>query len=146
MKILIKTKVSQDLQTVWKGFDASLFLKLNPPGLPVTLRQFDGCQKGDAVKITLGKGGLSQDWNALIVDQKSSEQEIYFIDEGVKLPFFLKSWRHTHRLLRIAPKSTEIIDDITFTTPFVVTNYLLYPMLYFAMWWRKGVYRKVFRE
>ena len=146
MKILIKTKVTQNYKTVFANFDKNLFLKLNPPGMPVSLRQFDGCKKGDQVKITLGKGWLSQEWDALIIDQQSNSKEIYFIDKGVKLPFFLKSWQHKHRLIKIDTQATEIVDDIDFTTPFIVTNYLMYPFLYWSMWWRKSIYKKLFNQ
>ena len=99
MKILIKTKVTQNYKTVFMDFSRDLFLKLNPPGMPVKLRQFDGCKKGDQVKITLGKGWLPQELDALIIEQQSDSEEIYFIDKGIKLPFFLKTWQHFTHLI-----------------------------------------------
>jgi len=94
MKILLKTQVEQDYQTVYKRFDRDLFLALKPPLLPLELKRFDGSKTGDEVHIRLGKGFLTQDWNAKIVEDKLTDDEAYFIDEGIKLPFFLKNWRH----------------------------------------------------
>lgn len=146
MRILIKTLVEQDYKTVFNKFDRDLFLALKPPFLPLTLRQFDGSMKGDEVKIRLGKGFLSQDWDALIIDQQETDKEIYFIDKGTKLPFFLKTWQHKHRIINIHTNKSEIIDDIQYTTPLgKLTDWLFYPILYLQFWMRKPVYKKYFR-
>lgn len=146
MKIIIKTTVEQDYKTVFSRFDENLFLALKPPFLPLTLRQFDGSMKGDEVKITLGKGFLSQDWDALIVEQVETEAEIYFIDKGVKLPFFLKKWTHRHRILKLNNGQSEIIDDIAYFTPLgKIMDFLMFPVLYLQFWMRKPVYKRYFK-
>ncbi len=144
MNINIATIVKQDYRKVFEGFNEDLFLALKPPFLPLSLRQFDGSMKGDEVKITLGIGFLSQDWDALIVDQKETEKEIYFIDEGVKLPFFLKSWRHKHRIINTI-NGSEIIDEITYSTPLgIFSDILLFPIMYLQFYIRKPVYQRIF--
>jgi|AntRauTorckE5430_2_1112549.scaffolds.fasta_scaffold06714_2 ligand-binding SRPBCC domain-containing protein len=146
MKILIKTTVEQDYKTVFNRFDEALFLALKPPLLPLTLRQFDGSMEGDEVKITLGKGFLSQDWDALIIEQAESEDEIYFIDKGVKLPFFLKTWRHRHRILKLKNGKSEIIDDIEYSTPLgKPMDFLMFPLMYLQFLVRKPVYKRYFK-
>ena len=75
MKILIKTTVQQNYKKVWKGFNQELFEALKPPLLPLELRRFDGSETGDEVHIRLGKGFLSQDWNALIIEHGGNEKE-----------------------------------------------------------------------
>ena len=147
MRIIIKTQVEQDYQTVFSRFDKDLFLALKPPFLPLTLRQFDGSMKGDEVKIRLGKGFLSQDWDALIIDQKETEDEIYFIDKGTKLPFFLKTWQHKHRIINLKSQNSEIIDDIRYTTPLgKMMDIIFYPILYIQFWMRKPVYKRYFSK
>ncbi len=143
MRICIKTQVEQDYQTVFAGFTRDLFLKLNPPFPPVKLLQFGGCKKGDQVELELNFIFFKQRWLSDITEDKMTKEEIYFIDEGVKLPFFLKTWRHKHRLVR-QENQTIIIDDIQFTTPFLLMNYLLYPVLYLQFLYRKPIYRKLF--
>ncbi len=145
MKILLKTQVEQDYQTVYERFDRDLFLALKPPLLPLELKRFDGSKTGDEVHIRLGKGFLSQDWNAKIVEDKLTEDEAYFIDEGIKLPFFLKDWRHKHRIIRNDTGAT-IIDDIEYKTPTLLTDYLMYPVMWLQFAARKPVYRKYFRR
>ena len=145
MRIIIKTTVEQDYKTVFARFDKDLFLALKPPFLPLTLRQFDGSMKGDEVKIRLGVGILSQDWDALIIDQQESDDEIYFIDKGTKLPFFLKTWQHKHQIINLKSQNSEIIDDIEFTTPLgKIMDFVMYAILYIQFWMRKTVYKKYF--
>lgn len=146
MKIIIKTIVEQDYLTVGKGFNQALFEALKPPLLPLTLKRFDGSKTGDEVHIQLGKGIFSQDWNASIVEDGQNEKEIYFIDIGSKLPFFLKKWKHHHRMLRHENNQTIIIDDIDYFTPFWLTDYLMYPIMYLQFWIRKPVYKKFFSK
>lgn len=140
----IKTVVEQDYKTVFERFDEDLFLALKPPLLPLTLNRFDGSMKGDEVHITLGKGALSQDWNALIVEQAELADEIYFIDVGSKLPFFLKDWKHKHRIVKEG-EGAMIIDDISYKTPFFLMDYLMFPVLYLQFWARKPVYTRYFK-
>ena len=145
MRIKITTAVIADIKTVWQGFDESLFLALAPKSMPFRLLRFDGCGVGDEVHLRLGSGWLSQEWYALVTEQKSSDNEIYFIDKGIKLPFFLSEWQHTHRIIRHETVTTKslIVDDIVCRSPF---GYLIYPFLWFQFWKRKVIYGKIFNS
>ena len=144
MNIKISTKVNQSLLKVWEGFNLELFSKLAPPFPPVVVKEFGGCLKGDKVHLELNFILFKQDWISDIVDQKRTESEIYFIDEGTKLPFFLKYWQHRHRLVK-DNQGTLIIDDITFKTPTILTDFLFYPLMYLQFLYRKPIYKKVFK-
>ncbi len=144
MNIKISTKVNQSLLKVWEGFNLELFSKLAPPFPPVVVKEFGGCLKGDKVHLELNFILFKQDWISDIVDQKRTESEIYFIDEGTKLPFFLKYWQHRHRLVK-DKQGTLIIDDITFKTPTILTDFLFYPLMYLQFLYRKPIYKKVFK-
>jgi ligand-binding SRPBCC domain-containing protein len=143
MNITISTKVNQSLLKVWEGFNLELFSKLAPPFPPVEVKEFGGCLKGDKVHLELNFLLFKQDWISDIVDQKRTESEIYFVDEGTKLPFFLSYWRHRHRLVK-DEDGTMIIDDINFKTPTILTDYLFYPLMYLQFLYRKPIYKKVF--
>ena len=144
MHLLLKTHVRQSLPTVWAGFDRSLFDRLSPPFPPVDVVRFDGCRQGDVVHLRLNFLLFKQDWISLIIDQQTSSDEIYFIDQGTQLPFFLRFWHHRHRLLRDPAGGTIIIDDITFRTPFRLTDYLMFPLMWLQFAYRKPIYRRVF--
>lgn len=145
MRIKVKTDVHASLERVRAGFTKDLFLLLNPPFPSVKIRRFDGCKRGDRVNLELNFLFFKQAWESLITENIDTEREFSFLDEGVALPFFLKSWKHHHLVIRDNGK-TWIIDDIHFSTPFVVTNYLLYPILYLQFLYRKPVYRKFFNS
>ena len=144
MNIKISTKVNQSLSKVWEGFNLELFSKLAPPFPPVKVKEFGGCLKGDKVHLELNFLLFKQDWISDIVEQNRTESEIYFIDEGTKLPFFLRYWQHRHRMVKYG-EGTIIIDDITFKTPAILTDYLFYPLMYLQFLYRKPIYRKVFK-
>lgn len=144
MRITISTLVNQGRQAVAKGFNQDLFEKLNPPFPPVTLLRFDGSKQGDVVALELDFLLFKQVWESHIIEDGKTKKEWYFIDQGVKLPFFLRYWQHRHRVVQTGTHAT-IIDDITFETPFILTDYLFYPVMWLQFLYRKPVYKKVFR-
>lgn len=151
MHLLLKTPVRQSPPTVWAGFNRDLFDRLSPPFPPVDVVRFDGCKRGDTVHLRLNFLLFRQDWVSLIVDQQTIEtgngiDEIFFVDHGTKLPFFLTYWQHRHRLLRLPSGGTVIADDISFRTPFRLMDYLLYPVLWLQFAYRKPIYRRVFGQ
>ncbi len=149
LNLVLDTPVHQSVSDVWHGFDRRLFDQLSPPFPPVDVVRFDGCLRGDVVHLRLNFLLFKQDWTSDIIDQQTLKtgdriDEIFFVDKGVKLPFFLKFWQHRHRLLRHESGGTIIRDDITFSTPFWLTNYLMYPLMWAQFAYRKPIYRKRF--
>ena len=145
MKLTIQTSVQQSYQQVWAGFTKDLFTKLSPPFPPVKVIRFDGCLNGDIVELELNFLVFKQSWKSLITDQQTTDVDIFFLDEGIKLPFFLSSWRHYHRIIKDS-NSTIIADEIEFRTPTILTDYLLYPLLWAQFAYRKPIYRSVFNR
>lgn len=145
MEINIETKVEQDYLKVKEGFDESLFRKLSPPFPPVKLLRFDGSSKGDLVTLELNFIFFKQKWTSEITDDRTDEKEFYFIDEGIALPFFLKSWRHKHRIIKTGDGSI-IRDEISYSGPFGLMTILLYPALFLQFLYRKPIYKKLFKK
>ncbi len=145
MKIEIHTHVKQDYQQVWQGFTKELFLALAPPYTPVEVLRFDGCKKGDEVHLEIQFFLFVQQWHSKITEQKETENEIYFIDEGIKLPFFLSYWHHKHRILK-QPEGALIIDEINFETLHGFASASVYPALYLQFHSRQVIYQKWFDE
>ncbi|MEH0155264.1 hypothetical protein V6R21_14045 [Limibacter armeniacum] len=143
MRILVKTKVEQPLEKVWQGFDVSLFNKLNPPFPPVKVQRFDGSLVGNEVHLELNFLLFKQLWVSKIVEQQSMPEKIYFVDKGIRLPFFLSKWTHRHILIK-KEDGTEIQDDISFSTGTWLTDIFLLPVLWLQFLYRKPVYRKLF--
>ncbi len=145
MKITIKTAVNQPIEAVWNGFNESLFTKLAPPFPPVKLLRFDGSEEGDEVHLELNFIFFKQTWVSIITENIKTEKEIYFIDKGIKLPFFLNFWQHKHRIVKAVDMKrgiySLIIDEIEFGSPFGI---LLYPILFLQFLYRKPIYKKIF--
>lgn len=144
MKINIQTPVNQSVTQVWEQFDDKLLMQLSPPFPPVKLISF-GQQIGDKVTLELNFFIIRQLWVSKITDSSISEDENYFIDEGTQLPFFLKYWKHKHRIVKDGSGS-KIIDEIDFRTPTILTDYIFYPILYLQFLYRQPIYRKVFKN
>lgn len=145
MKITIKTHVEQDYLSVKEGFNESLFTKLSPPFPPVKLVRFDGSEKGDLVSLELNFIFFRQKWVSEITEDKTTAEEFYFIDQGVELPFFLKFWRHKHRVIKEGEKSI-IQDEISFKAPFFLLTLLLYPAMLLQFGYRIPIYKKIFKK
>jgi ligand-binding SRPBCC domain-containing protein len=146
MHLWIETHVEKQVEDVFEGFNKELFLKLAPPFPRVKLEQFDGCKVGDKVILKLSFIFFSQYWISEITKQATKPDEIYFIDKGIRLPFFLKSWQHTHIIIANDKGGSTIIDNIEYHSPFRWLDYLLYPSMWFMFWYRKPIYKKIFRK
>jgi len=146
MNIGIKTVVGSPVGWVKEGFNEKLFLSLNPPFPPVRVLRFDGCKKGDRVVLELNFLVFRQTWESLIIADESTPNEFSFIDEGVTLPFFLSRWKHHHIVLAESNGGSCVIDDISFSTGWLVSDVLIYPLLYLQFLYRKPIYRRVFSK
>lgn len=144
MKITIKTRVNSDLQRVKSGFTEKLFLSLNPPFPPVKLLEFGGCETGDIVSLQLNFIFFKQTWTSEITQDTQTENEWLFVDQGIKLPFFLKSWTHRHVVEKEGTESV-IIDDIKYSTGTFLTDLIMYPVLMGQFLYRKPIYKRVFK-
>lgn len=144
MNFMITTTVQQNHHKVFEGFTEELFTALTPPGIKMKLIAFGGCKKGDVVEMELNFLLFKQRWKSLISEDGQTENEYYFVDgaKGKDLPFFLKEWKHIHRIVQ-TEKGTEIIDNINYKAPLGL-NWLLYPILKWQFNYRKPIYKKRF--
>lgn len=145
MRLNFETRVDSNVSTVKEGFNEALFKKLAPPFPPVRVKRFDGCSKGDLVSLELNFLLFRQLWVSEITEDSTDENEFYFVDEGIQLPFFLKTWSHKHRIIRQG-NGAIIRDEISYTGPIRVLTWLLYPTLWLQFAYRKPIYRKVFKN
>lgn len=147
MHIKISTEVVGNYKNILPQFDKTLFLRLSPPGMQVNLIRFDGSKKGDIVQLALrplGLAFLQQEWTSLITEDGENAEEVWFIDEGQILPSFLAKWKHRHIVSKKSENQSIIIDDIHYESPFLLLDWLLYPVMYLQFYYRKPIYRKFF--
>lgn len=144
MKLEIRTRVANArVDAVFAHFNRELFLQLSPPFPASKLLRFDGCKTGDWVEVELLLPLMPQRWLSEITEESHVPgQRHEFVDVGRKLPFFLASWQHRHTLVQTG-SDVEIIDAITFTTPFPIPAIFVYPQLKRVFTYRQPVYQRV---
>ena len=143
MNLILKTKVKGNYKDIINQFDLDLFEALAPPGPKMEIVEFTGSKKGDRVHIRFTRP-LRTEWISDITADEINDREAYFIDEGVKLPFPLKFWKHKHLVRKIDEHNSEIIDDITYQGSNFLLTLLMYPAMFLAFFPRKRIYRKYF--
>ncbi|MCC5931774.1 MAG: hypothetical protein JJU28_21185 [Cyclobacteriaceae bacterium] len=143
MRIIIKTQVRSDWQTVKDAFNESLLKRLSPPFPPARLVRYDGNSPGNLIEIELNFLVFKAYWVSIITAEQENISGYSFTDEGYKLPFFLSRWKHIHKITE-NPNGTLIIDDIEFGTGYLLSDFILYPALWLQFMYRKPIYKKVF--
>jgi ligand-binding SRPBCC domain-containing protein len=138
MNITLKSKVACELENVHNRFDGELFKYLLPPG--AQLIAFGGSTKGDIVHLKLPLAG---EWISEITENGKSPDSYYFIDEGKKLPFPLKKWKHKH-ILTAEGKDTIIEDNMTFSSGYSILDLFIYPLLLVSFLPRIKQYKSYF--
>ncbi len=145
MKIILRTKVICSFEKVSGNFDRNLFEFLLPPKIVAKLLRYDGSKPGDVVHIRFYLP-FPSDWISIIKSEEKTNNKYVFVDEGDKLPFGLKNWKHIHSVLKTDESTTEIIDDMQFTTGFKLFDLLAYPILYLSFIPRKKQYKQYFEK
>jgi len=141
----MSTLVDQDFLSVKEQFNAELLKSLSPPFPKVTIRRFDGIHTGDKVSMELDFVFFKQQWDGDIIDDRQTDQEFYFIDIGTKLPFFLKTWQHRHRLINKG-EQTLIVDEIDYQSNNKLMTILFYPAMVLQFLYRKPIYKRIFAK
>jgi len=146
MRICLRTPVKGNYEEVLAGFDRNLFEALAPPFIKIDLLRFDGSRKGDVVHLKLKIFGIfSQEWIVKITEDKVTQTQAWFTDEGRKLPRMLRSWEHAH-IVEKDGQDSVIIDDIHFVPSSKLLGLFLYPGLYLQFLWRQPIYKRYFKE
>ena len=103
---------------------------------------YGGSTKGDRVHLKLPLAG---EWISEITENGRSAGMYYFVDEGRKLPFPFKKWKHNHTL-QSAGKETIIEDHIGFSTGTLLTDILVHPFLFLSFLPRVWQYKRYFNN
>jgi ligand-binding SRPBCC domain-containing protein len=143
MNIQLKTIVPGNYKDIIQQFDRQLFEALAPKQGQFELVEFTGSKKGDRVHLRF-LSPVKAEWISDITEDEVNDQEAYFIDEGVKLPFPLKYWKHKHIVRKVTEDTSCIIDDMTFKGVNGLFTLLLYPAMYLAFSPRKKIYKRYF--
>ncbi len=143
MNIKIETIVKGNYKSVMERFDRKLFEALKPKQGEMEIVEFTGSKKGDRVHIRF-TSPIKAEWISIITEDAINEQEAYFVDEGIQLPYPLKFWRHRHIVKKLTEDTCCIIDDITYKANNRIMTALMYPAIYMGFAPRKKIYKAYF--
>ncbi|MBN2694855.1 hypothetical protein JXR93_09355 [bacterium] len=121
MKIEIKHKISGDLKAQFKKMNKELFMFLNPRFIPLKIDVFEEISKNSIFRLKV----MFFRWDGVISEYVIDDNESYFVDEGVKLPFPLKKWRHKHILKKI-DNELFLIEDVEVDSYFIFRPFVKY--------------------
>ncbi len=119
-------------------------MQLKPSFLRLVVDRFDGCARGDEIHLRTGIPGLLQPWVSVITEDALTEDSWLFVDEGKSLPFPLREWKHRHEVKRTNKGTSEILDEIEYSSGNRLLDFVLYAPLVLVFSVRAPVYRKVF--
>jgi len=68
------------------------------------------------------------------------------VDEGVIVPFGIKTWRHEHRIEVNNTTQSVIIDKIQFQTNYKLLDWLLFPLIWGMIAYRIPLYKKLLNQ
>ena len=102
-------RVQASLESVSEfHFQTGILQKLTPPLMIMQVHRFDPLANGSIGEFTMWMGPIPVRWTA----QHSDVSKESFTDTQVAGP--MKSWRHTHRFLRIDEHTTDVDEHIEF--------------------------------
>ncbi len=143
MRLILETLITNRTPfAVFQKFDKALFLQLAPPFPRSELIRFDGCKTGDLVGLRLRMLFRWNVWWSEIISDTHTDLEESFVDLGIKLPFFLSYWKHSHRIVKQG-KDVVVVDDIEFKAHNFLLTWLSYPAIYLMFVYRKPIYRRL---
>lgn len=139
MNVTLRAPVKGNYKKVMAAFDRELFEALKPPQGEMEIVEFTGSKKGDRVHMKF-ISPIKAEWISNITEDGENEKEAWFVDEGVTLPWPLKTWKHKHIVEKVDEENSVIIDDMTFTGRNGLLTLLLYPAIFIAFYPRKKIY------
>jgi ligand-binding SRPBCC domain-containing protein len=142
-RLVFDCAVPAAFEKVISGFDINLFRVLCPAFPKVRIIRFDGIAEGDLVELSLDLFLVKWQWSGKVISFNQTEDELRFVDSGLKLPPFLGSWRHTH-IVKRSGSGSFIIDEISFSPAPGWPAFLVKWMIRMQMQPRKKIYRKYF--
>lgn len=115
MKLNVTThyKTSKSLQDIFSLFNKDMFYFLTKNG-PVHPTRYDGDDIGSEIHLDMLLPWKDK-WVSIITDRVLKEDMCFFVDEGKKLPFGIKTWRHEH-IVQKESDGVKILDEIEFSS------------------------------
>ncbi|RKL68805.1 hypothetical protein CR203_01810 [Salipaludibacillus neizhouensis] len=115
-----KTELPRSISEVWSFFQTNENLASITAFPKIDILGDKDVKEGASVHLRLDFILLRLHWKGRIT---KVVPEAYFMDEGEKLPFPFKTWRHVHAFKELGSYKTKMIDRVeyeSFVPPFIV--------------------------
>ena len=144
MTLRLATEVDGFYLDVIERFDRDLFEALKPP-VGMQIAQFTGSKKGDQVILNFTLPAKFT-WRSDIIEDGHDDHRAWFVDEGIILPWPLKTWRHEHIVEHMGPNRSRIVDLMSYTCSNALITAMIRPLMLVAFHPRKSIYKQYFSQ
>ncbi|WP_100372515.1 SRPBCC family protein [Bacillus sp. FJAT-45037] len=108
-----EAKVDASIEEVWEFFRTADNLVQITSFPEISIDSNPATTEGNTIKMKMGLGPLRVDWHSYIEEVVPYD---YFVDVGVKLPWPLVQWRHTHAFSKVG-ETTVMKDTVEIQSP-----------------------------
>jgi ligand-binding SRPBCC domain-containing protein len=146
VKFVVQSKIRDvNIQDVYSVFDFRLLAELSPPIMKPEAKLYEGNELGDQLYFVIRTPIGDYPWKGKVTEESITENEIYFVDEGIQMAFGMSAWKHKHRLIK-TDYGTLIRDEVFFDTKNVLLKYVLLPGVWMQFLYRKPLYEKIVKK
>lgn len=137
--LVINTIVNASIEEILEGFNAKTMQEATPPFINLEVSRFDGNKVADQTHLITSILGHYQSWIIEVTQTKKLQNGLIIRTEGMELPFPFEMWIHTYHMKELGDGKTKITDNIKYKTQNFLFDLLIYPLIYFTMYYRKPV-------
>ena len=146
MKFVVESKIRDvNIRDVYRVFDFRLLAKLSPPFMKPEAKLYEGNKPGHQLYFIIHTPIGGYPWKGKVTEENISENEIYFVDEGIDMAFGMSAWKHKHRLIK-TDTGTLVRDEVYFDTKNPLWKYVLLPGVWLQFLYRKPLYEKIVKK
>ena len=124
-----KTEIPRSISEVWSFFQSNQNLAAITAFPKIDILGDKDVEKDANIHLRLNFMLFKIHWKGRITEVVP---EAYFIDQGEKLPFPIKSWSHVHAFKRLSSDETKMIDKVEYDSyvPPMLVNLMLKGMFH----------------
>ncbi|MFG1492247.1 hypothetical protein ABMA75_01685 [Halobacteriovorax sp. ZH4_bin.1] len=137
--LVINTIVNASVDEILNNFNADTMQEATPPFINLEVPRFDGNSVSDQTHLITSICGHYQSWVIEVTQKKETSDGIIIRTEAIETPFPFTMWIHTYHIRDIGNDQTKITDNIKYKTENFAFDLLIYPIIYFIMYYRKPI-------
>lgn len=137
--LVINTTLKASVDEILSNFNAETMQEATPPFINLEVTRFDGVEYANQTHMITSIFGHYQSWIIEVMQTKKTQDGIIIRTEATECPFPFNLWIHTYHIHELGNGMTKITDNIKFKTENFLFDLLIYPIVYFIMYYRKPI-------